>query len=301
VAMLIEHALGMAIEASALQGIAEQGAPADNAGGPARELLDHAKREIQESRQLLTQAGADGRGVAAGSPTRRFYDAANAYITSLSTLSARTSPASPADKAQMALVSHAVKEVLDANHIAAMGRMHGGSAAIEQLIQHARHMREDGTQNILRMAGNAAPVSLDQPNAVLLAQQGRAVIEAADQLAATVPAATGMMRGVGSPTDLPSGARVPAQVPGGLPNNGENPRTPGRFQDTQPEIIGGTYSTGSPEVGTVNAAGVRETLRETAPRTNPDPNPSNPNAATTVTPSGAANPPTNSSGGLRPR
>jgi len=127
------------------------------------------------------------------------------------------------------------------------------------------------------------------------------VIEDADQLAAAMPM-TGMRGPAGvNGNDLPTGALVPNQVPGGLPNNGENPRSPGRFQDPRPEIIGGTYSTGSREAGTVNAAGVRETLRETVPNTNPEPSLTNPNAATTVTPNGSVNPPTNSSGGLRPR
>jgi hypothetical protein len=298
VAMLVEHALAMAIEATALQAVAEQGGSPDNAGGPPKELLDHARRELQESRDLLTQASADGRSVAAGSPTRRFYDAANAYVTSLSTLSGRSQSASPADKAQMALVNHSIKEVLDANHLAMMGRMVGGGPATQQLLQHAQHMKNDGTQNINRIAGNAAPAPPDQPNPMLLAQQGRSLIEAADQLAAAMPA-TGMM-GPARTGDLPTGALVP-QVPGGLPTNGENPNSPGRFQDPRPEIIGGTYSTGSREAGTVNAAGVREALREAVPNTNPDPNPTNPNPATTVTPGGAVNPPTNSRGGLRPR
>jgi len=36
-------------------------------------------------------------------------------------------------------------------------------------------------------------------------------------------------------------------APGGVPPVGPNP---GRFQDTRPEIVGGTFATGSPTTGT---------------------------------------------------
>ncbi|WP_435022180.1 hypothetical protein TA3x_002778 [Tundrisphaera sp. TA3] len=288
VAMLIEHAVGMAIEGSALQAIA---GPQASAGGPTKELSDHGRAALQESRDLLTRAASDGRNVPANSPIRRFYDASNAYITALSAMSA-ASPAPPAELARVALINHAVKEVLDANHIAAMGRTYGGSGATEQLVQHARAMKEAGTQSIMRMVGNAG-AEADQPGPAMLARHGRDLIEAADQIAASAPAPVSMRGQLPSNTpnvtngvpDIANDRPVRA-IPGGLPNNGEAVNSPGRFQDPRPEIIGGTYSTGSPSVGTVNNAGVKEALREAATTPNPDPNPALPNTPNTLGPNG---------------
>ena len=219
VAMLIEHALGMAIEANALQAIA---ATDPAMAGPSKELFEHGRRELQGSRDLLVRAAADGRSVPAASPTRRFYDAANAYVTALSAMSA-ASPAPPAELARVAMINHAVHEVLDANHIASMGRVYGGSAASEQLVQHARKMKDGATQTVLRMAGNVTPGTNPPPGATTLAMYGRDLIEAADQIAASVPAPGAMMRsavpvGVDG-RDVPNSVRMPA-VPGGLPAHG---------------------------------------------------------------------------------
>ena len=284
VAMMVEHAVGMAIEGSALQAIA---APNAAKPGPSKDLFDHGKMAIQESRDLMTRAAGDGRSIPAASPVRRFYDAATAYVTDLSAMSA-ASPASPADMARVAMVNHSVKEALDANHIMAMGRAYGGGTAADQMMQHARKMKDSGTQSVQRMAGNESPA---QPGPMMLAQHGRDLLEAADQLAASMPETAGMRM---LPSDVPgqqvNGAadvandRPVRAIPGGLPNNGEGVNTPGRFQDPRPEIIGGTYSTGSPSTGTVNKEGVKEALKEGVNGPNPSPNPAIPNQPTVLGP-----------------
>jgi len=226
VAMMVEHALSMAIEGSALKAIADQDVTSD----PARALLDHANQEMADSKALLTRAATDGREVPANSPIRRFYASANNYITTLASLGT----ANPADKSQIAMINHAVKEVLDADHIRQMGRMAAASPAIDQLLNHAGHMRNQGSQTLLRLAGTGTVDPNLAPTPTLLAQRGRDLLDAAEQLN----------------TYLLNPAVMVAPVPGaavGVPPVGPNP---GRFQDTRPEIIGGTFATGSPTAGT---------------------------------------------------
>jgi len=272
VAMLVEHALGMAIEGSALKAIAEQD-PNSDAG---RALLDHANQQLAESKALLTQAAADGANVPATSPTRRFYSAANQYITTLASLG----PQDPAGKAQVAMINHSVKEALDADHIRHMGQGAPGSAALVQLLNHANNMKATGSQAVLRLAGNGTIDPALAPTPILLAQRGRDLLDAAEQLNAYLasPAAV-----------VVPGAVVPgAVVPGAVGPN------PGRFQDTRPEIVGGTFATGSPTSGT--ATGPEAAQNGRAAQAVPN------GGVVTPTPSpvpGSSN--TNSTGGLRPR
>jgi len=178
VAMLVEHALGMAIEGSALKSIAEQDANAESS----RALLEHANRQIAESKALLTRAAADGSAVPATSPIRRFYTAANQYITTLASLGAQD----PAGKSQVALVNHSVKEALDAEHIRQMGGIAPGSPALVQLMNHARDMKNEGSQSILRLAGTATLDPGLGATPTLLAQRGRDLLDAAEQLNASL-------------------------------------------------------------------------------------------------------------------
>ena len=237
VAMLVEHAVGMAIEGSALQAIAEQGGA--ESGDPSKTLLDHARKQMAESKALLTQAGADGRNVEAGSPTRRFYAAANNYLATLGALSTPAAPASPSEKSQVALINHSVKEVLDSGHIRQFGRAYSSSAATEQLMNHARDMHDGGMQAVLRLAGNGTTDPSAPATPTLLAQRGRELLDAAEQLAALVPR-------MASPTRLNV---TPANVLSDEPN-------PGRLTDPNADIIGGTQATGSQTVGTVTGPNV---------------------------------------------
>jgi len=232
--MLIEHALGMAIEGSALKAISEQ--PAGGADPNANTLRDHANRQIVESQRLLGQAAADGRALAANPATFRFLRAADQYVSTLTALDA----ANAGNKAQVAMINHSVKEALDANHIRQMSRSANGSVAMEQLLRHAGDMRNEGTQSILRLAGNGPAEPNAAPSIATLAQRGRDVIDAAEQLgnATAIPAALG----------TPAGTVNPAIV---VPPVGPNP---GRLQDDRARIIGGTEGTGSQGTGTVRTA-----------------------------------------------
>jgi hypothetical protein len=262
VAMLIEHALGMAIESSALQAIAEQGSAGAN--DPSKMLLDHARKQMAESKTLMTQAAADGRTIEATSPTRRFYAAANGYLATLGALSTLPTPASPADKAQVAMINHSVKEVLEAGHIRQFGRAYSSSSATEQLLNHAQQMRDGGMQTVLRLAGNAAPSASAPASPTLLAQKGRELIEAAEQLAALHANLTRTAGPVG-----------PNANPGALLSDEPNPA---RLKDPRPEIIGGTQATGSQTAGTATGPAAATNVRNPAPIPNLD--------ATTTRPTG---------------
>ncbi len=230
-ALLAEHALGMAIEGSALKTIAERAKPGPDGDGSARMLLDHANRLMAESRGLIDRAAVDTPSVAASVPARRFQLAAQGYIATLAALGNSDS----ADRTQMALINHAVKEVLDADHIGQMARMAAGNVALEPLMVHARNMKNEGTQTLLRLAGNG-PVDPNATSSVpMLARRGRELIDAAGELGAVLSAQAATAPGVVAP--LPAG-----------PN-------PGRFQDNRPEIIGGTFGTSTPTAGTYTGKG----------------------------------------------
>ena len=244
VAMLIEHAIGMAIESSALQAIADQGSSSPNDASTM--LLDHARKGMETSKALLTRAAADGRNIDAASPTRRLYAAANSYLGTLAALSAATAPA---DKAQVAMINHSVKEVLDSAHIRQFGRAYSSGAATEQMLGHAREMHDGGMQMILKMAGNG-PVDPAAPaSATLLAQKGRELVDAAEQLSGA-PGAVGSRPGVS-----------PAQLLSDEPN-------PGRLTDPNANIVGGTQATGSQTTGT--ATGPAAAKAVTNPNTIPN-------------------------------
>ena len=266
VAILAEHALGMAIEGSALRMIADRSVLDANGDDPAKMLRVHADRLMVESRAILSRPPADAQDVAISLPTRRFNLAAHDYITTLAALAT----ASPSDSTRVALINHAVKEVLDADHIRQMGRATPGSMAMEQLLNHARTMKDEGTQTILRLAGNG-PIGPNVPATVAtLARRGREVIDAAGELGAFLAAQS---------------ATSPAVVAPVGPN-------PGRFQDNRPEIIGGTYGTSNPTTGTYSGKG--DPLNPAGP-------PKVQNSGSPVPSPGDRNNPTTSSGGLPPK
>lgn len=285
VAMLTEHAVGMAIEATALQAIAEQAKPGATPADPARMLLDHSRMMMQESKALLTQAATEGRNVPAGSPSRRFYSAANNYVATLGALSGPNAPSAPIDRAQVAMINHSVKSALDADHILHMGGASGGSVALEQLLNHARGMKTGGTQTISRLAGDAAIDPNGVPSATLLAQRGRELLDAANQLSTSMQGSGAMVRP----------ARDQIVAPGVVPAAGDNV---GRLRDTRPEIIGGTFGTGSPTAGTATgpeaAANVKVPGSLTNGETSVSPSPGNPGTGTNT-------PKSNSNAGSRPR
>ena len=155
----------------------------------------------------------------------RFHRATDQYISTLAALDS----ASRSNKAQVALINHAVKEALDANHIRQMARAANGSSALEQLLKHAADMKNEGTQSILRFAGNGTPVTNAAPSVETLALRGRDLLDAAEQISLALS----------SPAAIPASTANPPIGP-----------NPGRFQDDRAKIIGGTFGTGSQATGT---------------------------------------------------
>ncbi len=291
VAMLIEHAVGMGMEASALQAIGEM-APDDAA---CRSLIDHARQQMVQAKAMLAMAAEDGRGIPADSPARRFYGAANNYLTTLGQLTAPGAPSTPMDKAQVALINHSVKHVLDADHIRQFGRAFPGSQATNQMIDHSKAMRAAGIEAVTRLAGAGAAGGTVDPaapaTATLLAQRGRELLDATDQLAALT---AGPNRMIGVPMMANPTANLPAD-----PN-------PARLRDTRAEIVGGTSATGSPTTGTATGPEAAANVKNSRELPNGQlvvPTPSGaPGTGTSNYGEGNNNtPPTNSSAGSRPR
>jgi len=202
---LIGHSVGMAIESCSLKDLSEmnKGAKTDpNKGIDApKELMMHSKRSLQAGERLLKAAADSGRNIDGNSPTRRYYNAANAFVSTLAALDGRNA-ADRADtragknldsneKASIALINHAVHEAIEASMIRQMARMSGApSAASEQLLGHAREMSTEGTQTVMRFLGNAPRVAPSNPNNAeqamasvqTLAQRARELIDVVDTL-----------------------------------------------------------------------------------------------------------------------
>ena len=292
VAMLIEHAVSMGIEGSTLAALAEANKP-DAAGNDAvKALMTHAQDELRGSKDLMTKAAAAGNSVDGNSPVRKFYGAANNYMTTLAMLSTPGTMDSPNDKAQMSAINHAVKGVLDAGHILQFGGAPGAAPALEALTTHARMMKDEGTKALDQLAGTS-PVDPAAPlSPSLLAQRGRDLINAASSLAPMGQMMGGMngMGGMGGQN---------GRLGAGLPN-------PGRLQDNRPEIIGGTYGTGSPTAGTATGAEAARNVQNSTEGPNGTLNVPTPSGAPGSGPSGYGvgnnnTPPTQSTTGPRPR
>jgi hypothetical protein len=253
--MLVEHAVGMAIEGSSLLAIVESNPKSSNEPDAVHRLRDKARKLMSESQSLLNQAANDGKGLAANPAVGRFHASANLYITTLAAIETTN----PEERAQVVLINQAVKDVLDADHIRQMAPMVSGSAPLEQLRNHAALMKTQGNELIRSMMGSdkidSAPKSV---NVTTLATRGRQLLEAADE----------MGRSPGSPS---AGA-----------NN------PGRFQNNRPAIIGGTFSNGDPRVGTYQNAGHAPGSTLPPAQSEPSPVPNNSNQTTGST--GGLNP-----------
>ncbi len=237
VAMMIGHSVEMTIDASLLSSLAEANKPGDQGNDAVKLLMDHAQDELRQSKEMLAKAASAGSGIDANSPIRKFYAAANNYTTTLASLSSPGSASSPNDKAQLAMINHSVKGVMDANRISMLGGGSTPTGTLDQLLNHARMMKDEGTKTLDQMAGSSPTDPSAPPSPIILAQRGKELLDAVNQLAP-------MMMGYQS--GMPGGA-----ANGGLNGtiNGQGPN-PGRLQDTRPEIIGGTYGTGSPTTGT---------------------------------------------------
>ncbi len=282
VALMIGHSVEMTIDASLLSSLAEANKPGEPGNDAVKMLMTHAQDELRQGKEMLAKAASAGSGIDANSPIRKFYSAANNYTTILASLSSPGSASSPNDKAQLAMINHSVKGVMDANRIGMMGGGSPSTGTLDQLLDHARMMKDEGNKTLDQLAGGAPTDPSAPPSPTLLAQRGKELLDAANQLAPMMMAMGG--RG------MPGGAANPG-LNGTI--NGQGPN-PGRYQDTRPEIVGGTYGTGSPTVGTSNGA-------EAAKNVSPS------NAAQNapgVSSYGVGNnntPPTQSTAGSRPR
>ena len=296
-AMLIEHALGMGINSSLLSSLASSNNP-DEAGNDAvKSLMRQADDELRDCRDLMTKAAAAGSNLGPESPIRRYYHAANAYMKSLESLSTPDMMALANNKAELAEINHAVKETLEAGHIARFGGGNASSPGMNALLTHVR-LSKDIAGKTLDRIGGTNPIDPDAPATPMnLAQKGRDLIAAADALAPMAAQAYGMGGGGMN----------------GYPNNGLNPSMnvgpgpfPGKLQDNNAGILGGTYGVGSP---TENVATGAEAARDVSNSTEmPD------GVLKVPTPTGAPGtgpsnygvgnnntPPTNSTAGSRPR
>jgi hypothetical protein len=231
-AFLAEHSLEMAIDAATLGDVLDASsmnnlAPTD----PQVQVVDHVRWMRTQSKWLMSRAVNEAAGLEPNAPIRRFLDRANDYLRNLEALT--SAPEQPVTKARIGLVNHAVKTVLDADHILQMTGGTGSGLA-EPLVAHAREMRERGTRTLAQLAakgpeGDPAPADM-----VAFAVKGQALIEASRAVFVMPRAAqTGLNT-------------APLTTPGGYP---------GRFQNNRPEIIGGSDATGSPSLGTSSNAG----------------------------------------------
>jgi len=280
-AILIGHSVEMTIEASLLSSFAEANKPDEPGNDAVKMLMTHAQDELRESKELLSNAASAGGAIDANSPIRKFYGAATNYATTLASLSSPGTSASPNDKAQLALINHSVKGVMDANRINMMAGGSPTSGGAGQLLNHARMMKDEGTKTLDRMVGSNPPDPSAPPSPVILAQRGKELLDAANQIAP-------MMAG-GGQFGMPGGA-----ANGGLNGtvNGQGPN-PGRLQDTRPEIVGGTYGTGSQTAGTATGGEAAKNVPAT---------PTGSGSSTSGYGVGNNNtPPTQSTAGPRPR
>ncbi len=244
-AIMVEHAVGMAIEGSSLRAIAGPASAGTNDIDDVKRLRMQAKKLMVESQTLLGQAAADTRGLGGNPSVSQFHAAANLYIATLATLE----PAGPSEIAQVGLINHAVKDVLEADHIRQMAPSASGNPAIEQLRNHAALMKEQGSTLLRSLADQASPASGGPPTVVTLADRGRQLIVAAEQVSRSV--------GISSATAGPIGR-----------------------PDEQPAIIGGTYGNGSPRLGTYKNLGQPPGSTLPKAQSEPSPVPNNSNQTT---------------------
>ena len=297
-AMLIEHALGMGINSSLLSSLASSNKP-DEAGNDAvKSLMRQADDELRDCRDLMTKAAAAGTNLGPESPIRRFYHAANDYMKSLESLSTPDMMALANNKAELAEINNAVKDTLEAGHIAQFGGGNAASPAMNALLTHARLMKDNAGKSLERIGGTN-PIDPSAPaSPLMLARKGRDLIAAADALTPMAAQAYGMGGGGGM---------------SGYPNNGLNPSMnvgpgpfPGKLQDNNAGILGGTYGVGSPTENVATGAEAARNVKNSTELPDGVLKVPTPTGAPGTGPSGYGvgnnnTPPTQSTAGSRPR
>ena len=295
-AMLIEHALGMGINSSLLSSLAASNSPDEAGNDSVKSLMQAAEDQMRDCRDLMTKAAAAGSTLGAESPVRRFYQAANDYMKTLENLSAPGMMGLANNKADLAAVNNAVKDTLDASHIAQFSGAGGSSPALDALLTHTRLMKDTAGKTLDRIGGTN-PIDPSAPlSSMNLAQKGRDLIAAADALAPMAAQAYGAAGG------MP-----------GYPRNGLNPSmnvgpgpSPGQLQNNNAGILGGTYGVGSPSENVATGAEAARNVKNSTELPDGVLKVPTPTGAPGTGPSGYGvgnnnTPPTNSSGGLNPR
>lgn len=220
--MMVGHGLLMVIDGSGLRGAAEelsQGQPNPGQPQPAKEgqkeaqkgaqesnparlLMMHARREIQEGQRLMREAEAEA---AHDASCQRLFNAAGRYAETLcvccgescekdSSAEQGKTGANQAraslnaqDKAAVCLINHAVKSAVIGTAMSrGLQHMGGQSEAHQQLQKHAQEMATEGRDLLDRFisskqqpAGTAGgPQAQKGSPVMMLAVQGREVIEA---------------------------------------------------------------------------------------------------------------------------
>lgn len=204
--MLVHHALGMAVEGSALQLAARELCANDAAGVDkkgsesserVRDLQRDARQSFEGTNKLLADAYAIVRDDQANSMTRRYYDAAARYTKTLYGVigeplanpenfgadrdknKEQGKALTAADIATVTLINHAVKNAIDAAHLRRMTAHAADSTANERLRDHAKQMAARSQRCVEKLAGNAegAKDRDDAPSVALLARQARDLVQ----------------------------------------------------------------------------------------------------------------------------
>ena len=295
VALMIEHAVDMSLDSSLLAAIAAANMPDDQGNDAVKALQNHASDEMKAAKDLLSKAAAAGNGIESASPVRGLYHAANNYMMTLGSLSEPGLMAAPNNKAEMAMINHAVKTAFDAGHIGHLGNGGPGAPGMAALLAHAQMMKDEATRTLDKIGGTNPIDPSSPPSPAILAQKGRELVAAANAVA---PMAS-QMYGAN-----PAGMNGAGGINGGLIPGGQGPN-PGRFQANRPEIVGGTYGTGSQTAGTATGAEAARNVKNSTEGPGGVLNvPDSAAPGSGVSGYGVGNnntPPTNSTAGSRPR
>jgi hypothetical protein len=209
-AVLVHHALDMAVAGSALQltarGLASNDAArADRTGSELAErvgdLQADARRNFEGTNTMLAAAHAliqagQGQGQSPAAAARRYYDVAARYTRTLYTVigeplagsadfgagtdEGKGKALTATDIATVTLINQAVKEAIDASHLRTMTAHGGEGTANDRLREHSSAMSAHCRRCVEKLAGQGDAGSDDTPTVGLLARQARGLLQILD-------------------------------------------------------------------------------------------------------------------------
>ncbi len=216
--LMIERALHLAIEGSALELAARQFVVNDagqlekkkDAVSLARELQGSARRKVEEARKMVSDAEGMIRQRSEHRSSKRLCDATTRYIQTLNQLSGETlakttqhesrpekrsstaagSALSDEDIVSITLINDAVREAINACFLRKMiSPADQGSTASEQLRRHARQMAAQSQRRLENLEGaSPTPGDKNRASVALLARQARDIVNLLqDDAEETVP------------------------------------------------------------------------------------------------------------------